>query len=382
MSDCVIEVGPATVRGRREAPEELVSAAVECIDDDLGLLDERVVSVQHLWADVIRAVVNREDEAVVLVCPTWWSTFRIDRVREAAQRVTCDVTVVLRGPALARDGTVVVEIAAELIAVTGCERATVFLPILRDARELAAAVHAAVERPVAVVIDAPTGVDGAEALGGAIAERLRGNQIPVAWADADAVRRAATTSDPRDLPAKERRPLSARLRKTSALAGLMAAATVLGGFALRGGEQRDATRLLVEGRIAVTVPAAWPVRRVTSGPGSARLQLVSPSDDAVGLHLTQSVGGPLADLMTTAESLRAALATEPQGVFVDFDASDVRVGRPAVTYREVRGGRTVTWTVLVDRNVRIAIGCQSPAGHEVLIRDVCDQAVGSAHALP
>ena len=37
---------------------------------------------------------------------------------------------------------------------------------------------------------------------------------------------------------------------------------------------------------------------------------------------------------------------------------------------------------LVEANVRIAIGCQSPTARESLIREVCDRAVGSARALP
>jgi type VII secretion-associated protein (TIGR03931 family) len=52
-----------------------------------------------------------------------------------------------------------------------------------------------------------------------------------------------------------------------------------------------------------------------------------------------------------------------------------------VTYREVRQDREIAWVVLVDKTVRIAIGCQSPRGHEQLVREACDRAVGSAHAV-
>jgi type VII secretion-associated protein (TIGR03931 family) len=53
-----------------------------------------------------------------------------------------------------------------------------------------------------------------------------------------------------------------------------------------------------------------------------------------------------------------------------------------VTYREVRADRHVAWTVLVDGDVRIAIGCQSPPGREELVQDACEQAIRSAHASP
>ena len=48
------------------------------------------------------------------------------------------------------------------------------------------------------------------------------------------------------------------------------------------------TTFLVEGRVALTVPANWPTQRVVAGPGSARVQVTSPSDPEVALHVTQS----------------------------------------------------------------------------------------------
>ena len=48
------------------------------------------------------------------------------------------------------------------------------------------------------------------------------------------------------------------------------------------------TTFLVEGRVALTVPATWPTQRVIAGPGSARVQVTSPSDPEVALHVTQS----------------------------------------------------------------------------------------------
>jgi type VII secretion-associated protein (TIGR03931 family) len=140
------------------------------------------------------------------------------------------------------------------------------------------------------------------------------------------------------------------------------------------------TTFLVEGRVALSVPANWPTRRVVGGPGSARVQVTSPLDPEVALHVTQSpVAGET--LSGTAERLKRAIDAEPAGVFVDFNPYGTSAGRPAVTYREVRTGHQVRWTVLLDGVVRISIGCQSRPGGEDAVRDACDQAVRSAHAV-
>lgn len=140
---------------------------------------------------------------------------------------------------------------------------------------------------------------------------------------------------------------------------------------------------LVDGRVAMQIPADWPVRRITAGPGSERVQVVSPSDPQMLVNLTQSpaAGDTLA---AVAEPLqRALLAAEAQtpGVFTDFEAAGSSAGRPAVTYREVRGDHEVSWAVLVDGAVRIGIGCQHGSGSAEAIREVCDRAVRSAHAI-
>jgi type VII secretion-associated protein (TIGR03931 family) len=143
---------------------------------------------------------------------------------------------------------------------------------------------------------------------------------------------------------------------------------------------KTATTFLVEGRVALTVPADWPTQRVVGGPGSARVQVTSPSDPEVALHVTQSpVAGDT--LSETAERLKRAIDAEPAGVFVDFNPYATSAGRPAVTYREVRAGHQVWWTVLLDGAVRISVGCQSRPGGEDAVRDVCEQAVRSAHAV-
>jgi type VII secretion-associated protein (TIGR03931 family) len=140
------------------------------------------------------------------------------------------------------------------------------------------------------------------------------------------------------------------------------------------------TTFLVEGRVALTVPANWSTRRVIAGPGSARVQITSPSDPEVALHVTQSAV-PDESLSDAAERLKRAIDAEPAGMFVDFNPSGSSAGRPAVTYREVRASHQVRWTVVLDGMVRISIGCQSRPGGEDAIQDVCDQAVRSARAI-
>jgi type VII secretion-associated protein (TIGR03931 family) len=140
------------------------------------------------------------------------------------------------------------------------------------------------------------------------------------------------------------------------------------------------TTFVVEGHVALEVPAQWPIRRVVAGPGSARLQITSPSDPEVALHVTQSRVA-LATLSATAEFLKSAIDEAPAGVFVDFNPAGHTVGRPAVTYREIRSGHDIRWTVLVDKAVRISIGCQSRHGHDVAVDQECELAVRSARAL-
>ncbi len=122
-------------------------------------------------------------------------------------------------------------------------------------------------------------------------------------------------------------------------------------------------------------------RRITAGPGSARVAVTDPADPQRALQLTQApaAGTALAD---TAAALHTALqrAGAPE-VFVDFDPAATVAGRPAITYREVRPAHRVDWTVLLDGGVQIGIGCQAPPGQAEAMRAVCDQAVASAHTL-
>jgi type VII secretion-associated protein (TIGR03931 family) len=122
------------------------------------------------------------------------------------------------------------------------------------------------------------------------------------------------------------------------------------------------------------------MRRVVAGPGSARLQITSPTDPEVALHVTQSRVA-LSSLAATAEFLKTAIDAAPAGVFVDLNPSGRSAERPAVTYREIRVGHDIRWTVWVDKAVRISIGCQSRSGRGDAVRRECDVAVRSARVL-
>jgi type VII secretion-associated protein (TIGR03931 family) len=135
---------------------------------------------------------------------------------------------------------------------------------------------------------------------------------------------------------------------------------------------------LVESRVAVEVPAGWPTERIVSGPGSARVQAVSPSEPRTAILLTQSPGQE--SLAAAAEVLRRALDEQPDGVFVDFVATGRRADRPVIGYREIRRERHVEWSVLLDRGVRIAIGCQH-APDRPLPQAECERAIRSARTV-
>jgi type VII secretion-associated protein (TIGR03931 family) len=134
---------------------------------------------------------------------------------------------------------------------------------------------------------------------------------------------------------------------------------------------------VAEGRMAVRIPAHWTVERVTGGPGSRRLQVSPPQDPAIALHLTSSYA-PETTLEQAADVLGRAIAAEIPGVFVDMRGAVEVAGRPAVTYREVRPGRVIAWSVVLAGATRISIGCQSPPGREADVRAACDEAVRSA----
>jgi type VII secretion-associated protein (TIGR03931 family) len=398
MTEVVIEVGPGTIRGANAVrPEwaEWVCAALDCIDDEMALVDDHPVSVRDVWDDVMSAVAGEGVDTAVLVCPGWWSTARVDLARQAARTVATEVVVLERIAAL-REGisaeTTIVEIASDVTVVTALGTIAAVVPRHGESAADAEAVVAAVGASARVLVDAPVALSGAELLASSIADRMRASGVPVQIPDDGWVRRAAAAQRSRgqSQAAEVAVAGAGRLRDRKApavLFGMLSAVVLCGAFAAARGSGSDRSAddlpmaLLVEGRIGVMVPATWTAQRITSGPGSARVQVVSRTDGDIAVHITQSAVAQHYSLEETADTLFAALAESADGVFVDFNPSDRRADRDAVTYREVRPARHVAWTVLVEPTVRIAIGCQSVPGREHLVREACERAIRSAHAV-
>jgi type VII secretion-associated protein (TIGR03931 family) len=381
VTDAVVEAGPEQMAGPNPLDEKLVSAALECIDDDFALVDDRPVAVADLWREVIGDAVGGRVDRVVLIVPSWWSTARVDCVHTAALSVASTVSLLTRTEVLADGHTTILEVARELVVVNPASGPRTVVARRGDVGSDADTVVSVVGAGAPVLVDAPA---TAQPFTAAVLDRLRATGIAVAVARHDAVLVAHPTGDAESVTVEDARLPRSR-RGAAVIAGITSAVLLCAAFAMRGGPAESAAHdipmtLLVEGRVGVMVPAVWPVQRITSGPGSARVQIVSSTEPDVALQLTQSVG-PAWGRSGVVDSLRAALQAEPAGVFVDFNASDDRAGKPAVTYRERRPNHYVDWVVLIDGEVRIAIGCQSAPGREQLIRDVCDRAVRSAHAI-
>jgi type VII secretion-associated protein (TIGR03931 family) len=373
----VVVVGPTTIIGPREVNAELVASALECIDEPLGLLGAAVLPAERIWRDAMAVAIGAA-RAVTLVCPTWWSPSRIERVRAATTSVP-DVVIERRTDALraavGEPDCTVVELGEHLVTISRPGRAASVVRRIDSAT--AEAVIARTTWDTRVVIDAPFGVPGATPLAVEIQALLRDQGVEAEIlscddlldeADVDSVGSAAETRSP---------------RRRIAIAGLAAVAVIgAGGLGL---SNRDGPApavaaaadpeftWLVEGRVALQVPARWTVDRALAGAGSARLQIISPDDRGQVIHLTQSVVPREQTLDVAARSLREASARLPDGVIVDFQEAGVSTGRAAVRYREVRGGRTVDWSVLLDGPVRIAVGCQGAS-----VQPACDAAIRSA----
>jgi type VII secretion-associated protein (TIGR03931 family) len=379
MTEVVVEVGPASVRGPNQAEMEWISAGIDGIDDEFVLIDDRAVTVTDVWRRIMRDIVGGFAETIVLVCPTWWSSSRVEQVSDAARTVANDVVVLRRAELLPDPEKSSVELAPEFVVV--CSRG-VILDVMRLCD--IDALLARIPMSLSAVVDVPEGVEGA----GLLADHLRANGVDTMIADRDWVQRSidALRSTKGSGDREDRDSPRSKGRATAALAGtLVSAAMLCGGLAARHNVAPSAAdmpmSLLVEGQVGVMVPAQWAVERVTSGPGSARVQAVSPDDATIALHITQSSLAPQQSYEQMAESLRSAVGQEPDGAFVDFNPSDRRVDRTVVTYREVRPDHEIAWFVLIDRSLRVAIGCQSARGREEAVRQVCDRAIGSAHAV-
>jgi type VII secretion-associated protein (TIGR03931 family) len=376
----VVVVGPATVRGPGAVDAELISVALDCIDDELALVEDRAVPVDQVWRDVLRAAMDGPCDDVVLICPSWWASARVELVRGAARVSAEHVTVRQRVDVLAPSAAVEVgmEVAPELVVMHVADE--------RHAVARVGAAEAVVEGLVGclagrdvVTVDVPSGVTqfGTEVVRGL---RRRGVEVTV-------VGDHTVVAAAREYQQRTRNEWSTWRRlatpRAAVLAGALLAATALTvAAAVPGTESTEAPAMtwLVEGRVAVEVPAQWAVERVTTGPGSARVQVVSPTNPLSVIHVTQSRVPNEQTLDVTAAALGVALAEEPDGVFVDFTARGQRAQRPVVAYREVRADRHVSWAVLLDRGVRIAIGCQG-APDDAGPEQFCDLAVRSARAV-
>lgn len=369
-----VVVGPATIRGPGSIDAELVSSALECIDEQLGLLGTAALPAERIWREAMSAAIGAIP-AVTVVCPAWWSASRIERVRAA---VPTSVSVVnerrtdaLRA-AVGEPDCAVVELGEDLVTIA--RPGTASAVVRRTGGTVTEAVVARLAADTPVVIDAPTGIAGAEHLAAEIQGLLhdRGTAAQILSCDDLLDAEVPTVAPPRSAWGR-------------AAIGAAAAAAVAGavgvGLSNRDGPAAVAVApadpdltWLVEGRVAMQVPARWGVERTLAGAGSARLQIISPDDRGQIIHLTQSVVPREQTLDVAARSLRDAAAKLPDGVIGDFQDAGVSGGRPAIRYREVRGGRTVEWSVLLDGPVRIAVGCQGTS-----VQPVCDSAIRSAH---
>jgi type VII secretion-associated protein (TIGR03931 family) len=403
----ILEVGPSAVRrlccgGATVADSEAEKIAFEHIDDPLTLIDLRPVSVASLWRSVLAATDCGTAEEVIVVHPSWWAPERVDVVGTAAQVLCGPVVLRSRSWLLTQAiefksefATLVVEIADDLVAVTG---AAVAAQTRR--RDQQAVVDAVVHSILAmmsdtmdrVVIDAPRTVPGARSLSASIARELRNSGGTVAALEVDDIglrklaggivppERRAGGASRKAISGDVRRGLCRLTLVLAVISVVVGVGTVIRHAPPRGRDDSIPTTYVVEGHVAVKVPAQWRIQRVVIGPGSARVQITSPSDPEVALHVTQSRVA-LPSLDATADFLKSAIDAEPAGVFVDFNPTGHSAGRPAVTYREIRSGHHIRWTVWVDKAVRISIGCQSRQGQDEAVDQECEVAVRSARAL-
>jgi type VII secretion-associated protein (TIGR03931 family) len=386
VNDTVVEVGPVAVRGQSRAEQHLESTALQFIDDEIAIFDEQPVAVTAVWRQVFSAVLPERVETAVLVCPTWWPSPRIARVQQAAATRSTNVVVVQRADILVMNVPgvpAVVEIAPEFVVIWRSGGVIAAEPRLGDDIDVIRSVVNGVGSATTVLVDAPRGVAGAVDLARAISEHLRAVGVAVTTVPPD---RVLTAARDRSGSRQTSEPAWPRGHRIAALitVGASVALICLGLGFTSGTDKSVATSapltLLVEGRVALKVPALWRVQRITSGSGSARVQVTAP-DTSNAVLLTQSQVRRGETLSATSATLRSALDDQPAGIFSAFKSDDRRADRAAATYREVRAGRQIDWTVFVDDTVRIGIGCQGAPGSAFVVDYVCEEAIRSAHAL-
>ena len=402
----VLEVGPAVVRllsgpQADPVPSAVADAALLGIDDTVVLVEDRPAEVEDLWASLIAGAVGRHRESVVIVHPSRWPPVRIARVCTVAGGITPRVTAVSRREWLSRHAgaDVVVEIDSEFMTVS--DRRSSTMVSRRDPAAPDAAVDAVLDAVVDAVVDAVAHDVG-------LPLRARDATVPVAIdapheADAALARELGDALRDRGLSSRRvgiepnrrrsplsrlaaRRPLRVLIGSVALVPFAVAALIRLGGGPAAptdrplGADEGPPVVHIVEGRVVVEVPASWSVARITGGPGSRRVRVAAPDDPHLALHITQSFA-PVGTLADTAESLRRAIGAQPPGVFVDVRPEDQVAGRRAVTYREVRPGRVIRWSVMLEGSTRISVGCESRPGAEAGIRAACEAAVRSAREL-
>ncbi|BBX48272.1 type VII secretion-associated protein [Mycobacterium cookii] len=373
------------------ADVELERVAFESLDDAVALVDLRPVTVESLWRSVLESLKCGDADSVTVIYPSWWTPRRVGVIRTAAEVLGDKAVMKPRSWLLDQASTsavATVEIADGFVVVSGST--VVAETRRREQRAVVEAVVSAVLRMATIdtiVIDAPRTVCGAGTLSALIAEELRaaGGMTVLEIGDME-LRKLAAGIVPSDASDDDGASEGAGRRRWQLALMVPIVSAVLGvGVAVHRPTPPTVqdvvpTTVVVEGHVALEVPSGWPVRRVVAGPGSARLQISSPSDPEVALHVTQSKVA-LAGLDATAEFLKSAIDSAPAGVFVDFNPAGQNAGRPVVTYREVRSGHDVRWTVWVDKAIRISIGCQSRHGLGAATSSECDRAVRSARAV-
>jgi len=371
----VVVVGPATVCGPGVVDAESVTAALACLDDEIGLVANRVQDAGEIWRAVLAAAAGPSPTALTVVYPSHFSAARMNRIRAAARTVAPQVVFVDRRDALrqkaGRPDSAVVEVGEDLVVVATTNRPAVVHA--RSSPALAQLVVRSLGDESGAIIDLPSGIAGAGRLAADIASAAarRGTTMTTLGC-ADLCRSAEDAPHERHW---NTRVLVAGGVVVAACLAVLAVRTVPGPGHVAASAAADTT-WLVEGRVSMQVPARWRIERAVSDSGSARVEVISPDDPGRVIHLTQSSVPPDTDLGASARVLRAAAAKAGPGVIVDFADDDAAAGRAAVTYREVRAGREVRWAVLLDGTVRIAVGCQGPT-----IAADCDRAIRSAHRI-
>lgn len=374
MTAVAVLFGPATVRGPCPVRGELVRAGLDFLDDPDTIVDDLPVSVDSVLREIIGTAVGcdrRVADGLVLVCPGWWPSARLDRIRAAATAACADAVVVTRAHVHRRRHPgvdIIVEIADEFVLAATADTTVLVVPRRTG---VAAAVAAGLDEPTSVLIDVPGGIAGARAVATETAAGVRrGGEVAIVG-DHQLLQTAGDMCAPSTDPPRHRLPWVV-------VVCLLAAATAVAVTLHRPPrEPLDRTTIsMTEGRVAARVPADWVVERITSGTGSRRVQ-VTESGGERALLIVQSPAE--ADMTATATTLATALHREDPTVFTDFEATRQRAGRPVITYTETREGRKTEWSVFLDGGVRIAVGCQSTTAREM--REICDQTIASARGV-